>query len=380
MVSPPSRPSIVFSGSPGPTIGVEVELQILDPATRRLANAAPALLERLAHDERVKPELLECVVEINTEICRDIHEVREDLGARLARVQAACADLGLALAATGTHPLAHWEELRITDNPRYLDLVDRMQWVARRFMIFGLHVHIGVPDGEKAVAISNSVASYLPVLLGLSASSPFWLGNDTGLASCRIKVFEALPTAGLPPFLTNWNEFVSYMNTLMTAQAIESIREVWWDVRPHLGFGTVEVRVCDGVNTLSEMLAMVGLIQALVVWLGDRYDAGGELPVLKRWTLLENKWRACRWGTDARIILNERGEQRSLARKIEELLEDLRPVSERLGSWDAVQRIRGLMANPSFERQRAIYRASGSFEAVVDANIRELADDRPTII
>ena len=248
-------------------------------------------------------------------------------------------------------------------------------------MLFrSLHVHVGVKDGEKAIAISNSLTSYLPFLLGLTASSPFWLGEDTGLASSRSKVFEALPTAGLPPYLRNWNQFVSYMNTLITAGAISSIREVWWDVRPHLGYGTIEVRVCDGVNTLTEICSIVALVQALVVHLEELYDAGEALPVLKEWTLKENKWRACRWGTDARIIINERGDQMNLARKLEEILEELEPTARSLGSFEQLGRVRSLLNNPSFKRQRRIYEETRSLTAVVDACVEELKTDRPTIV
>ena len=379
-MTPSTRPNaIAFTGSPSPTIGVEVELQIVDPKTRKLVNAGPRLLAAVNDHVHVKPELLECVVELNTGICKSVDEVREDMGGRLAKVQGVCDELGLALVGTGTHPFAQWSELAVTDEQRYVDLLDRMQWLARRFMIFGLHVHVGVPDGEKAIAVSNSLTSYLPFLLGLSASSPFWLGEDTGLASSRIKVFEALPTAGLPPHLRNWNEFVSYMNTLVTAGAISSIREVWWDVRPHLGFGTIEVRVCDGVNTLSEICALVALVQCLVVHLMARYDDGQELPMLREWTIRENKWRACRWGTDARIITNERGDQMNLARKLEEIIEELEPTARSLGCHKDLERVRGLLHNPSFKRQRRVHERTRSLSGVVDACIEELRHDRPTV-
>ena len=372
--------AIAFNGSPNPTIGVEMELQIVDPTTRKMVNAGPRLVEAVGDPMHVKPELLECCVELNTGICKDMAEVRADLGGRLERVQAVADELGLVLVGTGTHPFAQWNELAVTNEERYIGLLDRMQWLARRFMIFGLHVHVGVSDGEKAIAISNSLTSYLPFLLGLSSSSPFWLGEDTGLASSRIKIFEALPTAGLPPYMRNWNQFVSYMNTLITAGAISSIQEVWWDVRPHLAFGTIEVRVCDGVNTLSEVCSLVALVQTLIVHLAQRYDSGQQLPMLKEWTIKENKWRACRWGTDARIIINERGDQMSLARKLEEIIEELEPTARDLGSHGDLERVRGLLHNPSFKRQRRVYKETRSLTAVVDACAEELRTDRPTVL
>jgi carboxylate-amine ligase len=379
-IAEPGSGPIIFEGSPNPTLGVEVELQLIDPETRQLVNRAPELLEAFGDPIHCKPELLQCMIELNTDVCTDVAHVRRDLGARLKALQVTLDELGLAVSGTATHPCANWKALKITDDQRYLDLVENMQWVARQCVIFGLHVHVGVPDGEKAIAVATSLSAYLPFLLGLSASSPYWLGDDTGLASVRVKIFEALPTAGLPHLMTNWNEFVRYMRTLINAGAISSIREVWWDVRPHLAFGTIEVRICDGVNTLSEIVSLVAMIQALVVWLGERYDAGDVLPTLKDWTLRENKWRACRYGTDARLIVTEKGGQKSLAQKVEEMIEELGPTAMRLGSLSELERVRALLANPNFKRQKAVFGETGSFGSVVDECIRELKEDRPTVV
>jgi len=364
---------IHFSGSPGPTLGVEVELQIVDPETKNLVSGAPRILEAVGDSSHVKPELIESTIELNTDICRDVAAVRRDLSGRFRSLLALSDDLGYELAATGTHPFSRWAEQDITDKERYHLLVNRCQWPARRLMIFGLHVHVGIENGEKAIAVSNALSTYLPHLLALSASSPYFEGEETGLASCRIKIFESLPTAGLPYRLLNWAEFQRLMITLVNANAIESVREIWWDVRPHPDFGTVEVRICDGLATLDEILAMTAMIQALVVWLGEQYDAGEYLPVHRYWIVRENKWRAARWALDAEVIVDEDGRLESLAESTHRLLEALDPVSKDLGSHAELQAVRDLMRDgPSYARQRRVYAETGDFHQVVTSVVDEL--------
>ena len=258
--------SIRFNKSDEPTLGVEVELQIVDLETRALSPRAPEVLAALEGNPHVKTELLQSTIELNTGVCRSVKEVRRDLASLNDEVIAVCDRLDCGLMFAGTHPFSTWPEQQITDEVRYRKLVDRVQWPAQRLMIFGLHVHVGMDSGEKAVAVFDHLSNYIPQFLALSASSPFWQGNDTGLASVRIKVFETLPTAGLPEQLVNWGEFTAFMNTLITAGAIESIREVWWDIRPHPGFGTVELRMCDGIPTMDELLSIVAFVHCCCVW------------------------------------------------------------------------------------------------------------------
>lgn len=363
---------ITFNGSPGPTLGVEVELQLLDPETRNLVSGAPRIIERAAGDNHIKPELIESTVELNTDVCRDVAEVRRDLQQRIAQLLAICDELGYEVASAGTHPFAEWSEQRVTPKERYTMLVDRCQWPARRLMIFGLHVHVGIQTGEKAIAVFNGLSNYLPHLLALSASSPFFNSQDTGLTSCRVKVFESLPTAGLPYRLLNWGEFQHLMTTLVNAKAIDSIREVWWDVRPHPDFGTVEVRICDGLPTLDDIVAMTAMIQALVVWLGNQYDEGSFLPLQRYWIVRENKWRAARWALDADLIVDDHGRLQRLGDEIERLLETLDPVAARLGSRNELAHIRTIMREgPSYLRQRRLYEESGQFTAVMESLVRE---------
>ena len=245
-------------------------------------------------------------------------------------------------------------------------------------LLFGLHVHVGIESGEKAIAIFNALSTYIPHLLALSASSPYFEGEETGLASCRVKIFESLPTAGLPYRLLNWAEFQRLMNTLVNARAIESVREIWWEVRPHPDFGTVEVRICDGLPTLDDMVAMAAMIQALVVCLGEQYDEGVYLPLQRYWIVRENKWRAARWALDAEVITDEDGRLEPLAESIGRLLEALEPVSKRLGSHAELMRVREIMkAGPSYARQRQVYADTGDFTRVVDSVVRELRDSVP---
>src|SRR5438445_8377822 len=205
-----------------------------------------------------------------------------------------------------------------------------MQWVARRLQIFGIHVHVGVRSAEKAIAIANALSAYIPHFLALSASSPYWMGQDTGLASSRSKVFESLPTAGLPYQLSGWSEFEDFMETLVSAKAISSIREVWWDVRPHPDFGTIEFRICDGMPTMTEVATAAALSQCLVEWLDSLYERGYTLPVPRSWVVRENKWRAARHGTDAEIIVDDRGSLARITDAIAELEEALAPTAHRL--------------------------------------------------
>ena len=369
---------VIFNGSPTPTIGVELELQILDPETKNLVSGAARIIERANDAEHIKPELIQSTVEVNTDVCPNVAAVRLDLGERIRELNAICDELGYELACAGTHPFAKWPEQDVTPKDRYHVLVDRCQWPARRLMIFGLHVHVGVQSGEKAIAIFNSLTTFLPHLLALSASSPFFTDVDTGLASCRVKVFESLPTAGLPYRLLNWAEFQRLMTTLVNAKAIESVREVWWDVRPHPGFGTVEVRICDGLPTLDEVIAMTALIQALVVWLGEEYDEGMYLPVHRYWIVRENKWRAARWATEADIIVDEEGRLERLSESVEKLLETLTPVAKRLGSDDELARVRTILKiGPSFVRQRRVHQETGTFKGVMEALVREFRENVP---
>jgi YbdK family carboxylate-amine ligase len=278
---------IPFSSSPRSSLGVEWELELVDLETRELTSGASGILAELtaAHaqvnpdanpeDEhpKAKHELLESTIEIITDVCSTVSEAKADLWATLEEVSAAAGRRGLGVMCSGTHPITDWATQEISPSPRYARLVDQMQWLARQLQIFGVHVHVGVRAPEKAIPIVNALTYYVPHFLALSASSPFWMGADTGLASARSKVFEQLPTAGLPYQLSGWEQFEELMETLIASRAVQSVREVWWDIRPHPGFGTVELRICDGLPTLREVGAIAALSQCLV----DRHPARPRL-------------------------------------------------------------------------------------------------------
>ena len=378
-----SQVHITFNASERSSLGVEVELEIVDRHSRELASAASAVLEELGaghpggEHPKAKHELFECTIEIITGICSSVAEAKNDLGATLKEVAAACDRRGLALLCSGTHPFSDWHDQEVSPDPRYHKLVDEMQWLARRLQIFGVHFHVGVRSAEKSIVIANGLTAYIPHFLALSASSPFWHGRDSGLASSRSKVFENLPTAGLPYRLDDWAEFEQFMDTLVNAQAITSIREVWWDIRPHPDFGTVELRICDGIPTLREVAGLAALAQSLVEWFDTLIDRGYTLPVPREWVIRANKWRAARYGIEAEIIGDDQGTRVALDQSIRDLVEELSPVARRLGCLDELRsNLEVLDHGPSYIRQRRVVEGGGSYADVVDSLVRELETDR----
>jgi carboxylate-amine ligase len=375
---------IPFHSSPRSSLGVEWELQLVDPQTRELTAGAVDILadltpEGLAEHPKAKHELLQSTIEIITGVCSTVAEAKADLAGTLAEVTAAADRYGLALMCAGTHPITDWQTQQISPKERYLELVEKMQWLARRLQIFGVHVHVGVRSPDKVIPMVNALSQYVPHFLALSASSPYWVGADTGLASARSKVFEGMPTAGLPYQLSGWDRFEEYMQTLISTHAIDSVREVWWDIRPHPDFGTVELRICDGLPTLTEIGAVAALSQCLVEQFDREIDRGYTLPVPAGWVLRENKWRAARYGLDAEIVVDEKGTVQPVRHAIAELAEELAPTAARLGCDDELADVhRILAAGASYQRQRAVAAAhGGDLRPVVDSLLAELRDDLP---
>ena len=373
---------IPFASSARSSVGVEWELQLVDLETRELRSGATDILEELSpglEHPKVKHELLESTLEVITGVCSDIAEVESDLAASVAGLVPLARARGLGLMCAGTHPTTDWATQEISPKPRYQQLVEDMQWLARRMQIFGVHVHVGVRSPEKAIAIVNALTDYVPHFLALSASSPYWRGGETGLASARSKVFEALPTAGLPYVLADWAEFEEYMGTLLSTGTISSIKEVWWDIRPHPDFGTVELRICDGLPTLHEVGMVAALAQCLVDTFDRELDKGYRLPVPKQWVVRENKWRAVRWGLEAEVIVDDGNRTMPLRDSLNELVRDLRPAAERLGCSEELARVCDVLeAGASYQRQRDVAAASGGdLHAVVDSLLAEFAAGRP---
>ncbi len=370
---------IDFTSSRRASLGVEWELELVDLETRQLASASDDVLAAISpggEHPKAKHELLQSCVEVITGICQTVAQAREDLSGTVAEVTKAAEERNLGVMCSGTHPITDWATQRITDNARYALLVERNQWMARQLQIFGVHVHVGVRAPEKAMPIVNGLLSYLPHFLALSASSPYWIGSDTGLASYRSKVFEALPTAGLPYQLSGWPAFEKYMEALISSHAIESVREVWWDIRPHPGFGTVELRICDGLPTLDEIVCVAALAQCLVERFDRQLDHGYTLPEPRPWLVRENKWRAARYGLDAEIVIDNSGSVQPVTEAITDLVDDLLPIARRLDCERELESIpRLIQLGASYQRQRAVAAANnGDLAAVVDSLIAEMRD------
>src|ERR1700722_17707618 len=365
---------IEFVSSPRPTVGVEMELELINRDTRELVSGAHEILGEMnagygdAGHPKAKKELLQSTVEIITGVCETASDIKADLAATMAELREHSERRNLELICSGTHPFSDPALQEISPDPRYLRLVSDMQWPAKQMQIFGIHVHVGVRSGEKAIAIVNP----------LSASSPYWMGHDTGMASWRSKVFESLPTAGPPWILSGWPQFEQLMDTLISSQTIKTIREVWWDIRPHPGFGTVEIRVCDGISTLREVGVMAALSQCLVHQFDTMIDRGYTLPTPRAWLVRENKWRAARHGLEASIIVDEGRPTVPLRQAIRELVEDLTPVAARLGCITELRGALDIMDRGSSSiRQREVVEAGGSLIDVVDSLIAELHADMP---
>jgi len=375
--------AISWNPSRGATIGVEWELQLLDTSTRMLRQdagevlaALPGLTEGGEHP-KIRHELMQSTVEVVTGVCSTVSEAKDDLSATISQLERITGRRGTMLACAGTHPVSDWRDAKMAPIQRYAELVEQMQWLVRRIQTFGVHVHVGIRDGSKAIPIVNALAGYLPHFLALTASSPYWNGQDTGLASSRAIVFGGLPTSGPPQPLTDWTEFEEYMDTLLRAGTIRSIKEVWWDIRPHPDFGTVEIRMFDGVPTLREIGMTAALSQSLVQLMDTQLDRGYKLPTPPAWVVRDNKWRATRYGLDAIVITDDSGSTAPLRDELYELTRELQPVADRLGCGPELGVVTEVLDNgASYERQRAIVASGGGLGDVVDALVTEFAEDR----
>ena len=373
-----------FNSSPRNTLGVEVEIGIVDKDSHELVSRSNEVLEVLeapfeGEHPKAKHEFYQSSIEVITGICETVTEAGEDLGETFDEVDEVLNTMGLELQSGGLHPLADWEDLKVTDKPRYLNFAERIQWPARRSMCHGIHYHVGVQSADASVAIANSVAVQLPQFIALSASSPFWHGSPTGLASSRTKVFEAMPTSDLPPKLSGWDEFVTLMDVLIKGGAIESVRELWWDIRPHPGFGTVELRMSDTMGTMREVLALAAMAQCLVYDLSRRFESGEELPWLMPWILKQNKWRAARFGLDTDIIVNNQGDNRPLRELVVELIDQLQPAATVLGCASQLNDVLLILEHGNgASRQLAEYERTGDLNSVVEMLVREWRTNEPT--
>ena len=352
---------IKFNSSPKPTIGVEIELQLVDENNLNLKNTASKVLadvDKIFLDN-VKCELIESMIEINTNICSTIEDVEKDIVKILSHLEEIVKNYKTDINCSSLHPFAIGKNQIITDNPRYKRIMKDLQIVGKRFITQGLHVHIGISSAEKAIRVNNALRIYLPLLLALSTSSPFYEGEDTGLYSYRTKLFEALPLAGMPDYLNDWNHFVHLTEQLQNAGIINSVKDLWWDVRPHPGFGTVEIRVCDIPINFKEIIAIVSLIQALVVTLINL----DPYPDTHIQILQSNKWQAARYGLDGVFVDQKTYKKLSIRKAIENLYLLIEPAIISLGSkkyFGTIEKI--LNSDAGSARQRKIYNSSNNFK------------------
>ena len=301
---------------------------------------------------KAKHELLESCIEVITGVCQTVGEATADLAATVDDVREQATKRGLGLMCSGSHPITDPTTQTISPNARYQQLVDQMQWLARDLQIFGVHVHVGVRSPDKVIPIVNALTAYIPHFLAISASSPYWVGHDTGLASARSKVFERLPTAGLPFQLSGWSQFEDYMETLISTKTIGSIKEVWWDIRPHPTFGTVELRICDGLPTLDEIGMVAAMSHCLVDTFDREIDKGYTLPMPKGWVVRENKWRA------AALRPRRRGHRRRARRDAADPRCPTRPGVGAVSRRGATRLCRRAEPRPRRRRQRRVVPAA----------------------
>lgn len=357
-----------FTSNPSPTVGIELELALVDAETGALSNSIAAVLGRVPakFESHIKPELMQSYVEINTRVCDTIKDAEDDLIQKLACLQHITDDLGLGLYWSATHPFSSWQDQKVTPVARYEGLVDLLQDMARQLVCFGLHVHVGVDSGDKAVAICDRMMRHLPALLALSCNSPWWENRVSGLQSHRSKIMEGLATAGLPPVMRNWSEYVWLVTHLIETGFINSIREIWWDVRPHHNFGTVEVRICDMPGSLEDSLALAALIQCLVTSLSHEIDRGTYQHNFHPMMVRQNKWRASRFGLDAELIDPATCEPQRVRDLVPQLVGQLRSTAKELNCDAYLDRVLKIAEGKSWaDRQLEVLRESGSPSDVV---------------
>jgi carboxylate-amine ligase len=371
---------IPFGTSRRSDIGIEWELACVDRESGELSGAGRQILEAMGASEtdgypQVTAELLTNTVEVVSGPHVLVKHAVGDLAVMIARARAVADPLGVDLMCSGTHPFSEWKSQHITPyHERYETLIDRTQWWGRQMLIWGVHMHIGVDDREKVLPIVNGLLSYYPHFQALSASSPYWMGENTGYASNRALMFQQLPTAGLPPQLGAWANYEEVVADLVHVGVIDDFSELRWDVRPSPKWGTIELRFCDGLPTIGEVAALAALAQCLVEEMSTMLDEGKPVPTMQPWYVRENKWRAARYGLDAIIILDAEGNEAHVRDDLALILARLQPIAEELGCADELAGIQKILdTGASYQRQLAVAKANdGNLKAVVASLVSEL--------
>lgn len=370
---------LTFQQSSETTVGSELELQVLDHETGDLAPGAVRILNA-CHAESlpgVTAELMQSMIEVKTGVCRNVQELREQLLPRLLRVRNIAASMGYDLALAGTHPFHRTSTSVVFPNERYEKIQERLAWLIHQRVVFGLHVHVGMPDGDTALGVINLLVQYLPHLLALSSSSPFWQGVDTGLASCRSALYRTWPHAGVPRYFPHWKAFRMYFRVMRDCEAIHSPKDIYWDIRPRHDFGTIEFRICDQPSTLALTCSLIALIHSLTE---SAKRLLAEHPGLKRgdmrrhWVAVENKWLATRYGLQAMYIRTPGGKRRPLMLDLGELIRRLIPIAAESGDQSFLTALMPLdQLETGTDRQRRVYRDAGNWKSVTDDLVAQLS-------
>ncbi len=351
------------------TLGVEEEYMVIDPITRELKSHDQKIVEIASQvlKDHVKAEMHQAVVEVGTGICKNVEEARTDITRLRKYVSEVAGSLNLKIGAAGTHPFSHWSTQLITPNPRYDEIVNEMQEAARSNLIFGLHVHVGISDKNMAIHIMNTVRYFLPHIYALSTNSPFWEGRNTGFKSFRTKVFDKFPRTGVPDYFNDWDDFINYVNLLIKTSCIDNAKKIWWDVRVHPVFDTIEFRICDVPLLVEETIAITALFQALVVKLYKLRLQNMSFIMYTRALINENKWRASRYGLDGKLIDFGKQEQVDARLLILELLDFVDDVVDELGSRQAITDVKKILKNGTgADRQLNVFEQTKNLNSVVD--------------
>jgi carboxylate-amine ligase len=351
------------------TLGIEEEFQIVDPKTRELRSHVSEFLEegKMILGEQIKPEMIQSMIEVGTGICKNIQEARVDITRLRSIISGLAGKTGLAIVAASTHPFSHWEDQKIYDDERYSLLVQELQNVARSLLIFGLHVHVGVADLDRRIHIMNAARYFLPHVLALTTSSPFWVGHNTGLKSYRSEVFKQFPRTDIPDHFDSYASFQRYVDLLVRTGCINDGKKIWWDLRPHPVFPTLEFRICDIPTRVDDTVAIAALFQAIVAKLTKLIDKNLGFRLYRRMLIQENKWRAVRWGIDGKMI--DFGKQKEVPTRdlILELLEFIDDVVDELGSRKEIEHIHTILERrTSAEEQLRVFEETKDLNAVVD--------------
>lgn len=362
--------------TPSLTIGIEEEYQTIDPETRDLRSHIDVeIIEKgkTRLKEAVKAEMHQSVVEVGTGVCKDIKQARREITQLRRDIIGLARENGLKVAAAGTHPFADWRQQEIYPDERYHSIVQDMKMVARANLIFGLHVHIGVEDRETAIHIMNAARYFVPHILALSTNSPFWLGMETGLKSYRCKVFDKFPRTNIPDYFPSWGEYMSFVDILVRTNCIDNPKKIWWDIRPHPNFPTLEFRMCDIPMRVDETVAIAALIQATVAMLYKLHEANQGFRLYRRALIMENKWRAVRYGLEGKLIDFGKRIEVPVRDLIYEYLQLIDGVVDELGSREEILYIYKMLEQGSgADRQLRVFRDSGGdLKKVVDYIIEE---------